>query len=89
MPLQVRVKGVSISTATNWAFNWLVGEMTPVLQENIKWRLYPLHGFFCCLSFIVVYFCELLHIRRDQYNQLIVHVSTVFPETSGIPLEEM
>lgn len=69
MPLQVRVKGVSLSTATNWAFNWLVGEMTPVLQENIKWRLYPLHGFFCCLSFIVVYF--------------------FFPETSGIPLEEM
>lgn len=59
MPLQVRVKGVSLSTATNWAFNWLVGEMTPVLQENIKWRLYPLHGFFCCLSFIVVYFCML------------------------------
>ena len=41
MPLTVRVKGVSLSTATNWAFNWLVGEGTPILQEKIKWMLYP------------------------------------------------
>lgn len=56
MPLPVRVKGVSLSTATNWAFNWLVGEATPILQERIRWRLYPMHGFFCCISFIAVYF---------------------------------
>jgi len=56
MPLTFRAKGVSISTATNWAFNFLVGEMTPVLQELIDWRLYPMHGFFCACSFILVYF---------------------------------
>ncbi|TFK36820.1 general substrate transporter [Crucibulum laeve] len=56
MPLTVRAKGVSISTATNWAFNWLVGEVTPYLQEMIEWRLYPMHGFFCTCSFILVYF---------------------------------
>lgn len=69
MPLAVRAKGVSISTATNWAFNFLVGEMTPYLQEVIEWRLYPMHGFFCACSFIVVYF--------------------LYPETMGVPLEEM
>ncbi|KAI5123777.1 hypothetical protein M0805_000366 [Coniferiporia weirii] len=69
MPLTVRAKGVSISTATNWAFNFLVGEMTPVLQTSIQWRLYPMHGFFCTASFIIVYF--------------------FFPETKGVPLEEM
>lgn len=53
MPLTVRAKGVSISTATNWAFNFLVGEMTPILQEVIEWRLYPMHGFFCACSFVV------------------------------------
>jgi MFS family permease len=57
MPLSVRAKGASLSTATNWACNWLVGMMTPVLQEWIKWRLYLLHAFFCVISFVVVYFC--------------------------------
>ncbi|KAM5530703.1 hypothetical protein V8D89_015627 [Ganoderma adspersum] len=69
MPLAVRAKGVSLSTATNWAFNFLVGWMTPLLQEIIEWRLYPMHGFFCVCSFILVYF--------------------LYPETKGVPLEEM
>ena len=53
LPLSIRAKGASLSTATNWAFNFLVGVMTPVLQELIKWRLYLLHAFFCAMSFVV------------------------------------
>lgn len=53
LPLSIRAKGASLSTATNWAFNWLVGELTPVLQEWMRWRLYLLHAFFCALSFVV------------------------------------
>ena len=53
LPLSIRAKGASISTATNWAFNWLVGEVTPVLQQWIKWRLYLVHAFFCAVSFVV------------------------------------
>ena len=56
MPLSIRAKGASLSTATNWAFNWLVGEVTPVLQDAIKWRLYLMHAFFCAVSVVVVYF---------------------------------
>ncbi|KAF8468378.1 general substrate transporter [Kalaharituber pfeilii] len=56
LPLSIRAKGASLSTATNWAFNWLVGELTPVLQEWIKWRLYLVHAFFCACSFVLVYF---------------------------------
>lgn len=53
LPLSIRAKGASLSTATNWAFNWLVGELTPVLQEWLKWRLYLVHAFFCACSFIL------------------------------------
>lgn len=69
LPNAFRAKGVSISTATNWIFNWIVGESTPVLQEAIRWRVYPMHAFFCLCSFVVVYFG--------------------YPETAGVPLEEM
>lgn len=56
LPLSIRAKGASLSTATNWAFNWLVGELTPILQEVVEWRLYLIHAFFCVCSFILVYF---------------------------------
>ncbi|KAF3941230.1 hypothetical protein ABW19_dt0206720 [Dactylella cylindrospora] len=56
LPLSIRAKGASLSTATNWAFNWLVGELTPILQEAVEWRLYLIHAFFCVCSFILVYF---------------------------------
>ena len=58
MPLTFRAKGVSLSTASNWFFNFVVGEATPVLQELIEWRLYPMHGFFCVCSFVLVYFSQ-------------------------------
>jgi MFS family permease len=53
LPLSIRSKGASLSTATNWAFNWVVGQMTPSLQVWIGWRLYLMHAFFCCMSFVV------------------------------------
>ena len=53
LPLSIRAKGASLSTASNWAFNWLVGELTPILQDLIQWRLYLLHAFFCAVSFVL------------------------------------
>lgn len=83
LPLSIRSKGASLSTASNWAFNWLVGEMTPILQEWIGWRLYLLHAFFCVVSFVVgksrfsahqprfpiLTTCRsLLHLSRDMWG---------------------
>lgn len=69
MPLAFRAKGTSLAAATNWVFNWIVGQLTPVLQETIGWRLYLLHAVCCLGSFAVVY--------------------VFYPETQGVPLEEM
>lgn len=52
LPLSIRSKGASLSTAANWTFNFIVGEMTPILQDWIKWRLYLVHAFFCVVSFV-------------------------------------
>lgn len=72
LPLPVRAKGASLSTASNWAFNFVVGEMTPVLQEAITWRLYLVHAFFCVSSFICVYFFypETMGIHLEDMDQV-------------------
>lgn len=64
LPLSIRAKGASLSTASNWAFNWLVGEMTPILQDWIQWRLYLIHAFFCAVSFVVGKI-EVLHSHKS------------------------
>ncbi|KAJ9198505.1 hypothetical protein DTO166G4_3420 [Paecilomyces variotii] len=81
LPLSIRAKGASLSTATNWAFNWLVGEVTPILQAAIKWRLYLVHAFFCACSFVVVYFLypETSGVRLEDMNVLFGDASTAMP----------
>ncbi|KAL9106344.1 MAG: hypothetical protein Q9227_008613 [Pyrenula ochraceoflavens] len=81
LPLSIRAKGASLSTAANWAFNWLVGELTPVLQEWIKWRLYLLHAFWCAVSFVVVYFVypETANVRLEDMNELFGDATTAMP----------
>lgn len=68
LPLSIRAKGASLSTASNWAFNWLVGEVTPVLQELIKWRLYLVHAFFCACSFVLGRIPHPWSSTREQYT---------------------
>ncbi|KAJ5726506.1 Mitochondrial substrate/solute carrier, partial [Penicillium malachiteum] len=81
LPLSIRAKGASLSTASNWAFNWLVGEVTPVLQSVIKWRLYLVHAFFCACSFVVVYFLypETSGVRLEDMNALFGDATTTMP----------
>lgn len=81
LPLSIRAKGASLSTASNWAFNWLIGEMTPILQEVIEWRLYLLHAFFCAVSFVVVWFIypETANIRLEDMNSIFGDATTAAP----------
>ncbi|WPH00948.1 Hypothetical protein R9X50_00378200 [Acrodontium crateriforme] len=81
LPLSIRAKGASLSTAANWAFNWLVGEMTPILQEAVGWRLYLIHAFFCAVSFVVVWFIypETANIRLEDMNSLFGDATTAAP----------
>ncbi|KAL6720199.1 Ribulose bisphosphate carboxylase large chain [Lecanora helva] len=81
LPLSIRAKGASLSTAANWACNWLVGEMTPILQEWIKWRLYLVHAFFCAVSFVLVYFLypETANVRLEDMDLLFGDATTAMP----------
>ncbi|WEW61849.1 Ribulose bisphosphate carboxylase large chain [Emydomyces testavorans] len=88
LPLSIRAKGASLSTAANWAFNWIVGELTPVLQEVIHWRLYLMHAFFCASSFVVVYFLypETSGVRLEDMDVLFGDATSTMP-TPATPAE--
>ena len=91
LPLSIRAKGASLSTAANWACNWIVGEITPVLQEWIKWRLYLVHAFFCAVSFVLGmvssfsipsnFSCACVDFPYAVYF--------LYPETANVRLEDM
>ena len=87
LPLSIRAKGASLSTAANWLFNWVVGEMTPILQEYIQWRLYLVHAGFCALSFVVGESYVDFGSKIDVW--LINAVWFVYPETANVRLEDM
>jgi hypothetical protein len=40
MPLRHRTHCVSLSTASNWIFNYMIVQITPVSISNIRWRTY-------------------------------------------------
>ncbi|KAI5298559.1 hypothetical protein KEM56_003952 [Ascosphaera pollenicola] len=86
LPLSIRAKGASLSTAANWAFNWLVGEVTPVLQAAIKWRLYLMHAFFCACSFVLVYFTypETSGVRLEDMDTLFGDATTAMPTPATV-----
>lgn len=44
-----------------------------------------MHGFYCACSFVLVYFCR----SSLSLAYLCADVTVVYPETMGVPLEEM
>jgi hypothetical protein len=58
----LRLPRCSPSAATNWAANFLVGESTPILQESIRWRLYPMF-----VQRVVLDLTSLTSLRRHAF----------------------
>ncbi|CAL1182203.1 unnamed protein product [Candida parapsilosis] len=56
LPLPVRSKGAAIATATNWLSNFVVGLVSPILLDQIKWKTYLIPASFCMLSFFAVWY---------------------------------
>ena len=85
LPNSVRSKGSATSTATNWLFNFLVGEMTPILLDLIKWRTYLIPGVSCVLSFFCVHFLfpETKGLSLEDMGSIFDDSSSVFSFHSG------
>lgn len=71
-PLAVRSKGVSLSTATNWLANYIVGQLTPIFQETIGWAMYIFPATSCALSILTVmyFYPETKGVELENIDQL-------------------
>jgi len=55
-PMRIRAKAVSLSTASNWAFNFALAYAVPPLLESIQYRTYFIFAAFCVAMTIHVFF---------------------------------
>lgn len=56
LPLRLRQRGSSISTAANWICNYLVVQITPPAIANIGWRTYIIFAVLNTVWVPVIYF---------------------------------
>lgn len=57
-PIRVRALAVSLSTASNWLFNWVLNFVVPMLMEEIHYGLYLLFAgfnFLMCVHVFLAY----------------------------------
>ncbi|KAH0840104.1 general substrate transporter [Lanmaoa asiatica] len=71
-PLRARAKGMSLSTGTNWLFNFIIAFITPPLFEVMNAGYYFLLVGFCIISFIVVWFIypETAHKTLEELGEV-------------------
>ncbi|KAG6908544.1 hypothetical protein DXG01_004177 [Tephrocybe rancida] len=55
-PLSVRGKGLSIAASSNWMNNFIVGEVTPIMQEKLGFGTFVFFGTFSLLGGLFVLF---------------------------------
>ncbi|KAF2767642.1 putative sugar transporter [Teratosphaeria nubilosa] len=57
-PLRIRSQVTAMSTCSNWLFNFLIAEITPVAFDSISWKYYLVYVCTNCLGVTVFYlFC--------------------------------
>lgn len=87
-PLKVRAKCISMTTAANWFFNWLLAFITPYLEgteyANLKSNVFWIWGGFCWIAAAFVYLMiyETKDMSLEQVNELYENVSFAPKSTS-------
>lgn len=56
LPLNIRIQGSALSTASNWICNFVVVKFTPSALANIGWRTYIIFAIFNAAWVPVIYF---------------------------------
>ncbi|KAH7193696.1 general substrate transporter [Fusarium flagelliforme] len=72
LPLRLRQRGSSISTAANWIFNYMIVQITPISINNIGWRTYIIFAVLNTLwvPLIFLFFPETKGLELEDVDQL-------------------
>ncbi|EMC94000.1 hypothetical protein BAUCODRAFT_36470 [Baudoinia panamericana UAMH 10762] len=87
-PLKVRAKCLSMTTAGNWFFNWLLAFITPYLEganyANLGSNVFWIWGGFCWIAAAWIYFMvyETKDMTLEQVNELYENVKFA-PKSPG------
>lgn len=82
-PLKVRAKSLSMTTATNWLFNWALAFSTPYLVDygpgnaNLQSKIFFVWGGACfiCIAFVYFMIYETKGLTLEQVDELYDEVS--------------
>ncbi|KAJ5951168.1 Major facilitator superfamily domain general substrate transporter [Penicillium vulpinum] len=78
---RTRAKGVSIATMTSFAFNTMIGQVTPIAMTNIGYRFYIL--FVVCNFTNAIFFWLLLpetkRVPLEEMNQMFTNAPWIVP----------
>ncbi|KAJ1706249.1 hypothetical protein G4B11_001631 [Aspergillus flavus] len=77
--LSMRTKGVSIATATNWAFNFMVVEITPIGIKTLGWKFYIVWTVFNFSFIPLIYF-----LYPETPNRPLEDIDRFFIENKGL-----
>ncbi|KAL2000999.1 hypothetical protein VTN02DRAFT_2358 [Thermoascus thermophilus] len=77
-PLKARARCLSITTATNWLFNWAIAYATPYMvnsgpgNANLQSKVFFIWGSFCLVCSVFVYTCiyETKNLTLEQVDEL-------------------
>ncbi|RGP75393.1 sugar transporter stl1 [Fusarium sporotrichioides] len=72
LPLRLRQRGSSISTAANWIFNYMIVQITPISINNIGWRTYIIFAVLNALwvPLIFLFFPETKGLELEDVDHL-------------------
>ncbi|KAK9236971.1 general substrate transporter [Lipomyces kononenkoae] len=86
VPMRVRTKAVSFSTATNWATSFTVSLVMPLLYRVIAWRLFIIYGAINLASFFYVLFFipETKQRTLEEMDEIFEHGEPIWRSFKGI-----
>jgi MFS family permease len=94
-PLKTRAKSLSMSTATNWLFNWAIAYSTPYLVNygkgyaNLQSKIFFVWFGCCflCIAFVYFFIYETKGLTLEQVDQLYEEVSVASKSAKWEPKE--